>query len=760
MSNVSRFESPSDFEPDYAVLPAADETAPSDPWVGELQALLQELESITAAEQTLPPVFGTEVDNQLVQVRLGMASSLFAALQCKHAATAGHSLRVALTCSAWSLHMRLSPEDRDLIEVAALLHDIGVIGAPDSILLKPGNLDDGETVLMNRARRASVEILRHSCTSPEVLEVVENVSAWYDGSVAEFSRRGQQLPLGSRIIALVEAYDSMTTDHVFRPARSQEFALGELFHYADTHFDPELVKQFADFQRIDSGPLHREVASRWLRTLDPDLVNSYWELNNVPSPPRGAKSEALFEAKLLENMYDAVVFFDAAGRIMLWNRGAERLTGIAGGSVRGHLWQPEMLRLADEKGTQIHDSDCPVFAALRSGVQSLRRLTMVGRTGRPNAVDTHAIPVGGDDGIMQGAILLFHDATSETSLEQRCQTLYDKSTKDPLTQVANRAEFDRVHEMFVAAHQQQGVPCSLMMCDLDHFKRVNDVYGHQAGDDAIKCVAALLKSNSRPGDLVARYGGEEFVMLFADCDNATATRRTEQIRRALSQIAQPRLEGRTVTASFGVTEIQPGDTAETMLRRADRALLEAKGKGRNCVVQLGTGGSAESVAKTAGGRRAISKDATVLEKTLVTAVPIKMAVEKLRGFVSDHQAKITSLDGNSIHLEIVESNPGRLRRFADRSISFAVDLAFEEERKRREEDSLSNATGAVRTKIQVAIRPNKNRNRRQEEIAAKAQEVYFSLRSYLMAAEEEGSPAENTFVRVGRVIAPWLVKKS
>ena len=130
------------------------------------------------------------------------------------------------------------------------------------------------------------------------------------------------------------------------------------------------------------------------------------------------------------------------------------------------------------------------------------------------AVDTHVIPVIGGDGAPQGAILLLHDASSETSLEQRCQSLADKATRDPLTQVANRAEFDRVHDMFVTAHQQQQVPCSLLMCDLDRFKLVNDTYGHQAGDEAIKSLAALLKGACRPGDLVARYGGEEFVMLW------------------------------------------------------------------------------------------------------------------------------------------------------------------------------------------------------------------------------------------------------
>ena len=106
-------------------------------------------------------------------------------------------------------------------------------------------------------------------------------------------------------------------------------------------------------------------------------------------------------------------------------------------------------------------------------------------------------------------------------------------------------------------------------------------------------MATLLKGACRPGDLVARYGGEEFVMLCADCDNAAAARRAEQVRKALGQMQQPKMEGRSVTASFGVTEIQPGDTPETMLRRADRALLMAKSKGRNVVVQLGSGGGEE-----------------------------------------------------------------------------------------------------------------------------------------------------------------------
>jgi diguanylate cyclase (GGDEF)-like protein len=348
------------------------------------------------------------------------------------------------------------------------------------------------------------------------------------------------------------------------------------------------------------------------------------------------------------------------------------------------------------------------------------------------AVDTHTIPVVSDDGISLGAILLLHDASSETSLEKRCQNLHEKATKDPMTQVANRAEFDRALEMFVNAHKQHQVPCSLIICDLNKFKQVNDTYGHQAGDEAIKILAMLLKNSCRPGDFVARYGGEEFVMLCADCDNATVARRAEQVRKALANTAHPALNRRAVTASFGVTEIQPGDTPETMLRRADRGLLMAKAKGRNVVVQLGVG---------SGGENEIEADpppkrGAVIEQALVTPVPISVAVEKLRGFVADHQAEVESAEGDKVKLKIDVQIP-QARRRADRLIRLSVDLRLEEELLQRTSTSDHSLGTVSRTRVFVGISPRTNRDRRRSDARSYCQQILKSLRSYLMATSEE-----------------------
>jgi diguanylate cyclase (GGDEF)-like protein len=745
-----------------AVVPPSPAPDSAERWMTELSALLRELEAVATAGHALPPVFSETVDEQLVHIRLGLAASLFAALQCRNAAAAGHSLRVALACSAWAMKMQLLEAEREAIEVAALLHDIGLVAAPDHVLLKPSSLDADEADAIAHARQMGHKILRGGCASKKVLEIVENVPAWFDGSRGDYPLHGQQLPLGARMIAIAEAFDSMTTDHVYRPAMSQERAMAELFDCAGTQFDPELVRSFMEYRQSDTAANHWEVARRWLRSLDPAMVNSYWELNCVPSPETEPGIDALFQGRLLDNMYDAVVFIDASCRIVLWNRGAERLTGINAVGMRGQVWSPALLEMADEKGNAIGEADCPLRTAIRCGAQSLRRLTIIGRGERRMAVDVHSIPVIDRKGATHGAVLLFHDASSEISLERQCQNLHEKATKDSLTQVANRAEFDRVLATFVAAHQQHHAPCSLMMCDLDHFKRVNDTYGHQAGDEVILSLVGQLKSSCRPGDLVARYGGEEFVVLCADCDNATAARRAEHIRKQFCQIPQPKMDGRTASVSIGVTEIQPGDTPETMLRRADRALLTAKANGRNTVVQLGAGGTDEMPPlKPSSGFFRAARQKEILNQDLITPVPVKVAVEKLRGFVADHRAKIVAIDGNRVRLEICRHTDNLVRRLTERQTAFVVELQFEEERpiSAAGETTKPLAAATARTRIKISIAPRTNRDRRSSEISQRARELLTSFRSYLMAAEEASLAPTGPLRRIKRILAPWLARK-
>ncbi len=675
-------------------------------------------------------------ENQLVQVRLGLASSLFASLRAKHPPTAAHSVRVALSCSAWGAVLGFSDHQRDELEVAALLHDVGKIGVPDEILRKPEKLTADEFAWVDRHRHTGADILRACCASSDILTIVQQAGAWFNGSREGYEALGDQILLGARMLAIVDAFDAMTSDQVYRRAMSHERALAELFEYAGTQFDPRLVQEFCNFVSGDQVKLQAVVARRWLKDLLPESSEGFWRLAPGPIASSAGDIEMLFHRKLLGSMHDAVIFVDGSLRVVLWNRAAERLTGIAASSIEHKLWSPTLVNLRDEQQKLILEVDCPVIQTVKSGVQTLRRLSVTGRNGQRIEVDAHLVPVSSKLGVSYGAALLMHDASSQVTLEQRVQTLHEKATRDPLTQVANRAEFDRIHANCVQSHLERQLPCSLIICDIDHFKRINDTYGHQAGDQVLIVFASLLRRHCRAGDLVARYGGEEFVMLCADCDNAAATRRAEDLRSELAELPMSALESRPITASFGVTELQSGDTPETMLRRADRALYQAKANGRNLVVQLGSGiaGQELTTAKSHGWWAWLRGETPehVLQRTLATSVPFNVVVEKMRGFVADHFAEIESISEDHVVLRIDGDNALVLRRQGDRPVPFLIEIKFEEY---QSPDENRGVARMFRTLAQVTIRPQRSRDRRRRDVFERAQRLLASLKSYLVAQD-------------------------
>ncbi|MGI8981443.1 MAG: diguanylate cyclase domain-containing protein [Pirellulaceae bacterium] len=710
----------------------------------------------------------TEFENRLVQVRLGMASSLFAALRAKHGPTASHSLRVAMGCSSWLMLQKIQGDPCDEIEVAALLHDIGKIGVPDSVLLKPGRLSADEHVSMEQQRKMGAEILRACCVSQNMLDIVLHSGGWFDGRREGQTLRGVEIPLGARMVAIVDAFDAMTTDQVYRRAMSRERALAELFEFAGTQFDPDLVKDFCTFISADQVQLSAAVARRWLSQLQGDSSNGLWHLSPLPMAAAPLAS-TLFQEKLLESMHDAVIFVDDTLRITHWNRAAERLTGIGAGSVQQKHWTPSLLGLRDERQKLVSEAECPILAAIQSGEEAFRRFSLQARHDQRVQVDAHLVPVHGKGNSVHGAAMLLHDASQQITLEQRLKSLHEKATRDPLTHVANRAEFDRTQDQYVNAHLEKREPCSLIICDLDHFKKINDGFGHQAGDAVLINFAALLKRYCRPGDLVARYGGEEFVMLCADCNNATATQRADEIRQELEDTAQPALGGKNITSSFGVTELQEGDTPETMLRRADRALYQAKEHGRNRVVQLGAGitGAAEPPRKASWFSWLFASPVEqLLEKTLVTAVPLNIVVEKLKGFIADHHAEVVPMDDRRVALKIDAGGPPNLRRTGDREVPFVIDLEFEEANASCE----GRGQALARTLINVAIRPQRSRDRRQRDVLDRARQLLVSLKSYLVAQEQDAitiisptspptQPVAGMLELAQTTATPWMNKK-
>ena len=172
-------------------------------------------------------------------------------------------------------------------------------------------------------------------------------------------------------------------------------------------------------------------------------------------------------------------------------------------------------------------------------------------------------------------------------LKHEIEAVRLQSLTDALTQIGNRQYFDGSLEREMARANESAAPLTLLMVDIDHFKRINDEFGHQMGDDVLRLVAARLKSSVRDGE-IARYGGEEFGVVLYNKSIQIGKLIAERIRTSVES-AEMRVRstgapvGR-ITVSIGVAELKPRISGEELVRRADEALYAAKRKGRNCVV--------------------------------------------------------------------------------------------------------------------------------------------------------------------------------
>jgi diguanylate cyclase (GGDEF)-like protein len=202
---------------------------------------------------------------------------------------------------------------------------------------------------------------------------------------------------------------------------------------------------------------------------------------------------------------------------------------------------------------------------------------------------------------------LRHQVAMQTQqLRLANERLMELSTRDSLTHAFNRRQFDKILESELHRAARSGRPLSLVMVDIDHFKSLNDNYGHQKGDDClIQVVRAFERSVHRGADLVARYGGEEFVIILPETDRDGALQIAESMRAAIASLAIPHPGSpidRVVTISAGVTTSQPSAeaSAASIIETADRALYEAKRSGRNRVVHIDTARESEAPAGMAG----------------------------------------------------------------------------------------------------------------------------------------------------------------
>lgn len=292
-------------------------------------------------------------------------------------------------------------------------------------------------------------------------------------------------------------------------------------------------------------------------------------------------NEREFLRTTLDSIGDAVITADAAGRITYMNDAAVELVGRPFAAVE-HQYLHDVLHLALADAATAAPDIIERCRREKKVVERDEPCSLQRPDGSVCYVSDTATPVPGTNGALSGFVVVLHDVT--VSL-QRTRELHHRADHDALTNLLNRAAFERrVHEAFSLA-RHAGTPGALIAVDLDRFKAVNDSAGHAAGDAVLRHVAAVLRRSVRPTDVVGRVGGDEFAVLLVDCGPA----RSHEVASRLRDLLNPLLsnwEGLThaTGASLGLALssggfADPGEWA----RAADRACYESKHRGRGAL---------------------------------------------------------------------------------------------------------------------------------------------------------------------------------
>ena len=295
------------------------------------------------------------------------------------------------------------------------------------------------------------------------------------------------------------------------------------------------------------------------------------------------ESEARFHL-LLMGLGEGVYGIDMAGHTTFINPAALRMLGLTGDEVIGRD-QHLLFHHHHADGSDYPHADCPINLTLADG-QSRHDLEdwFWRRDGSGFPVSLTVTPLL-KNGVRLGAVVSFQDISERQELARQLRLL---ASTDSLTGVDNRRQFLSLLEHELARYHRYGGDAALMMLDLDHFKRVNDHYGHAAGDSVLKAFTRCAREMLRRSDHLGRLGGEEFAILLPDTDADGARELAERLRQeVVSTPVETEAGDIRYSVSIGITLFHRQDpSADAILARADRALYQAKNAGRNRVEWL------------------------------------------------------------------------------------------------------------------------------------------------------------------------------
>jgi diguanylate cyclase (GGDEF)-like protein len=537
---------------------------------------------------------------EMSDLQMAVIKSLALAIEAKDRTSHDHLQRMQTYAEGLARALGMSEPEVLGVRTAALLHDIGNLAVPEHILSKTGALTHAEFERLKIHPRVGSEILKSVPFPYPVSSLVLSHHERWDGRGYPAALKGDDIPLGARIIAVVDCFAAMLAERPYRPARTYAEAIATLRENGGAALDPFIVEKFVEVlprleyqlrsegttsaASVDLGQTPRAVTA-----LDHIAVAHREEhllhevAQTLSSTLRISDVVALISSRLVN-----LVPFSASALFLYDDESELYLCQYASGA------HPDAIRAVTASSTEGLERALPSWTPMRGGIVPMRLQSVLVA---PLQLNQRAL----------GALVLYHHDHGVYTADHRrlmsqiaeqaapvianavvFERAQEQSLTDVLTGLPNRRYMERHFSQEIArVHRHRGT-LSVLLLDMDRFKEINDEFGHQAGDRALREVAQVLRAALREYDVCARYAGDEFVVIVGDCDLPQAERRRREIQDAVSALVFEPVPGRRVPLGISAgaaTFPHDGLAAEDLVAVADRRMYQDKavrktGRGR------------------------------------------------------------------------------------------------------------------------------------------------------------------------------------
>lgn len=562
---------------------------------------------------------------EIAGLHLRTIEALALAIEAKDTTTADHLQRVRVYATEIGKELNISQSELEALQAAALLHDIGKLAVPEHIISKPGRLTPEEFDKMKIHPLVGAEILEEVKFPYPVVPIVRAHHEKWDGSGYPFGLSGEEIPIGARILSAVDCLDALASDRQYRRALPLDQAMEIVSSEAGKSFDPVIVdilrRRYIELERlaistgVEKDRIKLSMSVKIERGLapatgfaEPAEELAAPDVGTVTIDPLSSIAAATQEAQMLYeltqdlgnslSLQEALAFVGVRMKrlipyetIAVYIRRDEKLIPeyVSGENLR--LFTSLEIPLGQGLSGWVAENNKPLL----NGNPSVEAGYLNDPTKYSTLRAALAVPLSGVNGIL-GVMALYRaerDAFSKENLRillaisskvalaiENALThrlLETSITTDYLTNLPNARSLFLSLDNEMARAQRTGTSLTVIVCDLDGFKQVNDRFGHMAGNKVLRLIANGLREQCGSTDYVARMGGDEFVILSSGGNNEELDAKIDRMRSVAKKAGDSTPEPSALSMSVGIA-IYPedGKDAEDLLAEADRRMYKSK----------------------------------------------------------------------------------------------------------------------------------------------------------------------------------------